>query len=56
MAKVIAELAKRRHAVVSTQDEDFVNFLESEGFCSGAVVRHLKSWNRSPTVVATTTP
>ncbi len=38
MAKVIAELARRRQVIVSTQDEDFVSFLDAEGFQREAVV------------------
>jgi DNA repair exonuclease SbcCD ATPase subunit len=50
MAKVIAELARRRQVIVSTQDEDFVSFLDAEGFQREAVVHHLKAWDGNPTV------
>ncbi|WP_437618568.1 AAA family ATPase [Sorangium sp. So ce1151] len=50
MAKVIAELAQRRQVIVSTQDEDFVSFLDAAGFHRDAVVHHLKSWDGHPTV------
>ncbi len=50
MAKVVTEIAKQRQVVVSTQDEDFVSFLESEGFFDIAVVHHLQKWDGNPTV------
>jgi DNA repair exonuclease SbcCD ATPase subunit len=50
MAKVIAELARRRQVIVSTQDEDFVSFLDAAGFQREAVVHHLKAWDGNPTV------
>jgi DNA repair exonuclease SbcCD ATPase subunit len=50
MAKVVTEMAQRRQVIVSTQDEDFANFLESEGFPKRAVVHHFTSWNGNPTV------
>jgi len=50
MAKVVTEIAKQRQVVVSTQDEDFVSFLESEGFFDLAVVHHLQKWDGNPTV------
>jgi predicted ATPase len=50
MAKVVADLARRRQVIVSTQDEDFVSFLESAGF--PGVVHHLVAWDGNPTVEA----
>jgi DNA repair exonuclease SbcCD ATPase subunit len=50
MAKVIAEMARHRQIVVSTQDEDFVSFLDAAGFQREAVVHHLKAWDGNPTV------
>lgn len=50
MAKVITELAQHRQIIVSTHDEDFVSFLQAEGFSQGAVVHHIKSWNGTPTI------
>jgi len=50
MAKLIAEMARRRQIIVSTQDEDFVSFLDAAGFQRGAVVHHLKAWDGNPTV------
>jgi predicted ATPase len=52
MAKVVAELAQRRQVVVSTQDEDFVSFLESEGFFDLAAVYHLERWDGNPIIKA----
>jgi len=53
MAKVVTDMARRRQVVVSTQDPDFVAYLEAEGFFDLAVVHHLKSWNRDPEVETT---
>ena len=50
MAKVVAEMAGRRQVIVATQDEDFVAFLEGEGFPRHAVVHHLVEWDGSPNV------
>lgn len=50
MAKVVMEIAQKRQVVVSTQDEDFVSFLEAEGFFDIAVVHHLQSWDGNPRV------
>jgi chromosome segregation ATPase len=50
MAKVIVEIGKQRQVVVSTQDEDFVSFLEAEGFFDSAVVHHLERWDGNPVV------
>jgi DNA repair exonuclease SbcCD ATPase subunit len=50
MAKVVTDLAKRRQVVVSTQDEDFVSFLETEGFPKEAVVHHITAWDGDPRV------
>jgi DNA repair exonuclease SbcCD ATPase subunit len=50
MAKVMAEMAKRRQVIVSTQDEDFVTFLKGEGFPQLAVFHHIKAWDGQPTV------
>jgi DNA repair exonuclease SbcCD ATPase subunit len=50
MAKVVTELAQRRQVVVSTQDEDFVSYLESEGFFDLAVVYHLERWDGNPII------
>ncbi len=55
MAKVITDLAQRRQIIVSTQDEDFVSFLEASGFSQEAVVHHIKSWNGNP-VIETSSP
>ncbi len=54
MAKVIAEIAKRRQIVVATQDEDFVTFLKGEGFPKNAIVHHITAWDGNPTVETTT--
>ncbi|MBI4348093.1 MAG: hypothetical protein HY553_14645 [Elusimicrobia bacterium] len=48
MAKVIASISRERQLIVSSQDEDFVNSLKSEGF-AGSVVT-LKDWSGSPKV------
>jgi predicted ATPase len=56
MAKVVAEIARRRQVVVSTQDEDFVTYLVAEGFPERAVVHHLASWDGDPTVATSTPP
>jgi len=53
MAKAITDLARRRQVIVSTQDEDFVSFLDAEGFRLEAVVHHIKSWDGNPTVETT---
>ena len=50
MARAIAELSRRRQLVVSTQDEDFVSFLETAGFRQEAVIHHLEAWDGTPTV------
>jgi DNA repair exonuclease SbcCD ATPase subunit len=50
MAKVVAEIARRRQVVVSTQDEDFVTYLKGEGFPKHAVIHHIKAWDGDPTV------
>lgn len=50
MAKIIAEIGKRRQVIVSTQDEDFVSFLEAEGFFESAIVHHLERWDGNPVV------
>jgi DNA repair exonuclease SbcCD ATPase subunit len=50
MARAIAELSRRRQLIVSTQDEDFVSFLETAGFRQEAVIHHLKAWDGNPTV------
>jgi len=50
MARVVTEISAKRQVVVSTQDEDFVSFLEAEGFFENAVVHHLERWNGNPTV------
>jgi DNA repair exonuclease SbcCD ATPase subunit len=55
MAKVVAEIARRRQVIVSTQDEDFVTYLVGEGFPQRAVIHHLKAWDGDPTV-ATSRP
>ncbi len=54
MAKVIAEIAKRRQIVVATQDEDFVTSLKGEGFPKNAIVHHITRWDGNPTVETTT--
>jgi len=54
MAKVVADLARRRQVVVSSHDPDFVAFLESEGFFDLAVVHHMKSWDGTPEVETVT--
>ncbi|HET9597961.1 MAG TPA: AAA family ATPase [Anaeromyxobacteraceae bacterium] len=56
MAKVIAEIARRRQVVVSTQDEDFVTYLAGEGFPQRAVIHHLKAWDGDPTVATSRPP
>jgi DNA repair exonuclease SbcCD ATPase subunit len=50
MAKVIADIGKERQVIISTQDEDFVSFLEAEGFFDSAVVHHLERWDGNPVV------
>lgn len=50
MAKVVAEIARRRQVVVSTQDEDFVTYLQGEGFPQRAIIHHIKAWDGDPTV------
>ena len=50
IAKVVMEIAKQRQVIVSTQDEDFVAYLQSEGFFDVAVVHHLQRWDGNPTV------
>ena len=50
MAKVVTKIAKQRQVIVSTHDEDFVSYLESEGFFGVAVVHHLQRWDGNPTV------
>jgi len=50
MAGLVTEIAARRQVVVSTQDEDFVSFLEAAGFFDIAVVHHLERWNGNPVV------
>lgn len=50
MAKVVADLARRKQIVVSTQDEDFVVLLRDAGFEDVSVVHHLENWDRRPTV------
>jgi DNA repair exonuclease SbcCD ATPase subunit len=54
MAKVVAEIARRRQVVVSTQDEDFVTYLKAEGFPRSAIIHHLKAWDGNPTVETST--
>lgn len=54
MAKVVTELARRRQVIVSTQDEDFVSFLDSEGFPKEAVVHHITAWDGDPRVETST--
>jgi DNA repair exonuclease SbcCD ATPase subunit len=56
MAKVIAEIARRRQVVVSTQDEDFVTYLKAEGFPKNAIVHHITAWDGNPTVETSTPP
>jgi len=56
MAKVVAEIARRRQVVVSTQDEDFVTYLLGEGFPRHAVIHHLKAWDGDPTVATSRPP
>lgn len=53
MAKVVVDLATRKQIVVSTQDEDFVVLLRDAGFEESAVVHHIESWDRLPTVKTT---
>ena len=53
MAKVVVQIARERQVIVSTQDEDFVNNLESEGFTERAVDHHLQKWDGKPTVKST---
>ncbi len=50
MARVVAALARRKQVIVSTQDEDFVNDLLSEGFGESAVIHHLDKWDGDPSV------
>ena len=50
MSKVVTELAQRRQVIVSTQDEDFVSFLEADGFFDVAVVHHIERWDGNPSV------
>ena len=50
MSKVVTELAERRQVIVSTQDEDFVSFLEADGFFDVAVVHHIERWDGNPSV------
>lgn len=54
MAKVVAEIARRRQVVVSTQDEDFVTYLKAEGFPKNAIVHHIRAWDGNPTVETST--
>jgi DNA repair exonuclease SbcCD ATPase subunit len=53
MAKVIADLGRRKQIVVSTQDEDFVTLLRDAGFEDGSVFHHIDAWDRSPEVRTT---
>ena len=50
MAKVVADLGKERQVIVSTQDEDFVSFLEAQGFFDSATIHHLERWDGNPIV------
>lgn len=50
MAKTIAELAHRKQIVVATQDEDFVNYLKSEGVPGLATFHHFREWDGQPNV------
>ncbi len=50
MAKVVAEIARRRQVIVSTQDEDFVTSLKAEGFPKNAIIHHITAWDGNPTV------
>jgi DNA repair exonuclease SbcCD ATPase subunit len=50
MAKVVADIGKERQVIISTQDEDFVSFLEAEGFFDSAIVHHLERWDGNPVV------
>ena len=50
MAKVVSEIGRKRQVIVSTQDDDFVSFLEAEGFFDSAIVHHLERWDGDPVV------
>jgi predicted ATPase len=50
MAKVVTRLAETRQVVVSTQDEDFVSFLDAAGFCRAAAVHRFTGWDGDPRV------
>ncbi|MGC4120456.1 MAG: AAA family ATPase [Myxococcales bacterium] len=50
MAKLVTDIAHRRQVIVSTQDPDFVAYLEAEGFFDLAFVHHLSAWDGNPRV------
>jgi DNA repair exonuclease SbcCD ATPase subunit len=50
MAKVVAEMARRRQVIVATQDEDFVAYLDAAGFQREAVVHRIADWDGDPRV------
>lgn len=53
MAKVIAEIAKRKQVIVATHDEDFVGMLHDQDFNTGAYIHHLVEWDGNPKYVTT---
>jgi len=50
MSQVICEIAKQKQVIVSTQDDDFVASLNSNGFRDMAIVHHITKWDGKPVI------